>query len=103
MEQGREFILEAEQIGLDRAAAEEAGSPVVRLALQDLIDAHVSGFSLAFYVSAGIALAGALVCFALVRPSGREAQWPIFGRRSRWILTHPGATPAVTRTPPTTT
>ena len=98
--EGQAFILQAEQIGLDRAAAENAGSPVVRLALQDLIDAHVSGFALAFYVSAGIAVVGALICFVLVRPTGHEAAGPIFSRRSRWIHAHPGSTPAVTRTPP---
>jgi MFS family permease len=96
--EGQAFILQAEQIGLDRAAAENAGSPVVRLALQDLIDAHVSGFALAFYVSAGIAVAGALICFVLVRPTGHDVE-PIFSRRSRWIHAHPGSTPAVTRTP----
>jgi EmrB/QacA subfamily drug resistance transporter len=97
--EGQQFILQAEQLGLDRAAAENAGSPVVRLALQDLIDAHVSGFALAFYISAGIAVAGAAICFLLVRATGHEIAGPIFSRRSRWIHAHPGSTPAVTRRP----
>lgn len=99
IEQGREFIMQAEQVGLDRAAAEQRDSPVVRLALQDLVDAHISGFSLAFYVSAAIALAGALACLVLVRKRGRVVEGPIFTRRSRWILAHRGETPAVTRDP----
>jgi EmrB/QacA subfamily drug resistance transporter len=98
-EQGREFILQAEQIGLNRAAEEARDNPVIQLALQDLIDAHISGFRLAFIVSAGIAVAGALASFALVRQKGREVEGPIFTRRSRWILAHPGSTPAVTRQP----
>jgi MFS family permease len=77
-------------------------NPVVQLALQDLIDAHISGFRLAFIVSAVIAVVGALACFALVRQKGREVEGPIFTRRSRWILAHPGSTPAVTRRPPET-
>ena len=99
-EQGREFILQAEQIGLNRAAEEARDNPVIQLALQDLIAAHISGFRLAFIVSAGIAVAGALACFALVRQKGREVEGPIFTRRSRWVLAHPGSTPAVTRRPP---
>jgi MFS family permease len=98
-EQGREFILQAEQIGLNRAAEEARDNPVIQLALQDLIAAHISGFRLAFIVSAGIAVAGALASFALVRQKGREVEGPIFTRRSRWILAHPGSTPAVTRQP----
>ncbi len=58
----------------------------------------VSGCALAFYVSAGIAIAGALVCWVLVRPTDRDLQGPIFSRRSRWIHADPGSTPAITRT-----
>jgi EmrB/QacA subfamily drug resistance transporter len=72
IDQGRQFILQAEQIGLDRAAAENAGSPVVRFALEDLVDAHVAGFALAFYVSAAIAVIGALACLVLVRSTDRD-------------------------------
>jgi EmrB/QacA subfamily drug resistance transporter len=45
---GKAFIFEAEQIGLDRAAQEAAGNPIIERALNDLIDAHVAGFSAAF-------------------------------------------------------
>ena len=99
VEQGRAFIMQAEQVGLDRAAAEREDSPVIRLALDDLIEADISGFSLAFYVSAAIGVAGAIVCLVLVRQTGRYVEGPIFSRRSRWILAHPGSTPAVTREP----
>jgi EmrB/QacA subfamily drug resistance transporter len=99
-EQGREFILQAEQLGLNRAAQEAQDNPVVQLALQDLVDAHISGFRLAFLASAVIAVAGALACYVLVRQEGRVVEGRIFTRRSRWVLAHSGATPAVTRKPP---
>ena len=98
-ERGLEFIQRAEEIGLDRAAREAGGDPVVRTALEPLIDAHVSGFALAFYVSAGIAVAGALVCLVLVRRTDRALERPVFSRRSRWVAVHPGSTPAVSRAP----
>lgn len=52
---------------MKRAAEVERDSPVIRASLQDLIHAHVSGFSAAFLVSAVLGLAGAAVMLALVR------------------------------------
>jgi EmrB/QacA subfamily drug resistance transporter len=98
IEQGREFVMQAEQVGLDRAAAGQQNSPVVRLALQDLVDAHISGFSLAFYVSAAFALSGAITCLLLVRKTGRFVEGPIFTRRSRWLVAQ-GTTQAATGEP----
>jgi MFS family permease len=97
---GKEFIFEAERVGLKRAAEEARGSPVIRASLDDLIVAHVTGFSAAFYCSAGIALAGAIIMSVLVRRQERTYEGPVFGRRSRWVLAHAGLSPGVTRKPP---
>lgn len=86
MEQGKDFIMQAEQVGLDRAVAENQGSPVVRMALDDLIDAHIHGFALAYYVSAILAALGALMSWALVRQRGMLLTRPVFSRRSRWMI-----------------
>jgi EmrB/QacA subfamily drug resistance transporter len=80
-EQGKEFVFEAERVGLKRAAEQEPDSPIIQASLQDLIDAHVSGFAAAFYVSAGLALLGAAVMFVLVRRPG-AAQRPVGSHRA---------------------
>ena len=97
IERFRDFLLEAEQTGLRDAPGR--GRRVVREALADNVAAHVDGFQLIFYVSAGIALAGALTCLVLVRKSDRRLP-PVFGRRSRWILANVGTSPGLTRQPP---
>jgi hypothetical protein len=96
----KEFIFEADRIGLTRAAAEAKSSGPVPAVLQDLIDAHVSGFAAAFYVSSGLALAAALLMFLLVRQRGRVMESRVFGRRSRWVISHAGMSPGLTRKPP---
>jgi EmrB/QacA subfamily drug resistance transporter len=100
IERGKEFVFEAERVGLKRAAEEARDSPIVQAALDDLITAHVAGFSAAFYCSAAIALAGAVLMFALVRRRERTIEGPVFGRRSRWVLGHAGLSPGLTRKPP---
>ncbi len=100
VDRGREFIFEAERVGLKRAAEQARDSPVIRASLQDLIDAHVKGFAAAFYVSSALAVLGALAMFLLVRRTGRVVEGPIFGRRSRWVLAHAGVSPGLTRKPP---
>jgi hypothetical protein len=70
-ERAKEFIFAAERVGLKRAADQARDSPVIEASLQNLVDAHVSGFAAAFYVSAALALVGAVVMFALVRRPGR--------------------------------
>ena len=99
-ELGKEFIFEAERVGLERAAEQAQGSPVVKVALQDLVDAHVSGFSAAFYLTSVLALVAALLMFVLVRRRGRVLDTPVFGRRSRWIIGHAGLSPGLTRKSP---
>jgi EmrB/QacA subfamily drug resistance transporter len=97
IEQFRDFLLQAEQTGLRNAPGQER--PVVREALADNVAAHVEGFQLIFYVSAGIAVSGALACLLLVRKADRRMP-PVFGRRSRWVLANVGTTPGLTRQPP---
>lgn len=92
-----DFILEAEQRGLEHV--EE--TPTVKLVVNDLVQGHVEAFELMFYTSAGIALLGALACFVLVRRTTRIAEGgPIFSRRSRWVYANVPRTPAITKRPP---
>jgi EmrB/QacA subfamily drug resistance transporter len=92
----RNFILEAEQRGFQNVRE----SRVVERVRDDLIVAHIDAFQLAFCVSAGIALVGAIACLVLVRRTTRVAAGPVFSRRSRWVLANTGRTPGLTRHPP---
>ena len=97
IERFREFILEAEQTGIRNAPGQ--GQAVIRDALDASQDAHVQAFEVVFYLSAGIALAGALACLVLVRRTDRRLP-PVFGRRSRWVYANVGASPGLSRRPP---
>jgi EmrB/QacA subfamily drug resistance transporter len=77
----RDFILHAEQAGLQHAHE----SKIVRVGVDSFVQAHVAAFELTFVVSAAIALVGAVLCLALVRKVDRVAEWPVFTRRSRWL------------------
>jgi hypothetical protein len=99
-ETAKDFIFEAERIGLKRAVERSGDQPVIRASLDDIVSAHVNGFAAACYVSAAIALAGAVVMFVLVRRVGRTHERPVFGRRSRWVRADAGLSPGVTREPP---
>jgi hypothetical protein len=68
----------------------------VRVALQDLVDAHISGFSLACYV---IALPGRSHASCSCARRAAVSRVRTSTRRSRWILAQRGATPAVTGEP----
>jgi len=98
-EVGRNLILEAEQKGLDNLPH----SHILDLIKGDVIASHVTAFEVTFYASAGIALLGALVTFVLVRKTDR-LKTPggpgVFSRRSRWISTSVGRSPAISRRPP---
>jgi EmrB/QacA subfamily drug resistance transporter len=91
-----EFIQKAEQHGLSHVRQ----SHLVRETIGYATAAHVDAFQLMFFVSAGIAVAGALACFLLVRRTDRVTQGPIFTRRSRWVTANVGRTPGITRHPP---
>ena len=97
-ERVKEFVFEAEQVGLNRALDAD-DSPLVRVALEDLVQSHVNGFAAAFYVSAALALVGAVVACVLVRQHGRIYAGRVFSRRSRSVQAHAGVSPAVTRKP----
>jgi hypothetical protein len=99
VEKGTRFIQQAEQIGLDKAAQQAGSDPVISKIVDFSVIYHVQAFELLFFVSAGIALVGAAVMFALVRKGDRVAAGRIFGRRSRWVFANTGATPAITKRP----
>lgn len=93
----RDFILDAEQKGLEHVEQ----TATVKVVIGDLVQGHVEAFQLTFYTTAGIALLGALACFILVRRTTRIAEGgPIFSRRSRWVYANVPRTPAITRRPP---
>ena len=100
IDQFKEFILQAEQAGRGQTTVD---SRVVRLAVEDSVLAHLDSFRITFLTSAGIALLGALACFALVRRENRIYVGPVFGRRSRWTYANVGTTPGITRHPPDST
>jgi EmrB/QacA subfamily drug resistance transporter len=97
-EVGRNLILEAERKGLDHVGH----SRILEAIKPDVIASHVSAFQVTFYASAGIALLGALTSFVLVRKRDRvkDLTTGVFTRRSRWIATTSGRSPAITRRPP---
>jgi len=73
----------------------------IQFALDDVLNAHVAGYEAVFYTTAGIALLGAFFSFILVRRTDRTQEGPIFVRRSRWVSSNTGRSPAVTKHPPT--
>jgi EmrB/QacA subfamily drug resistance transporter len=98
VEAASNVVIEAEQKGfnhLPHSHLVETIKPVVA-------SAHVHAFEVTFYAAAGIAMAGALVSFVLVRKGDRikAGATGIFTRRSRWILATSGRSPALTRRPP---
>ncbi len=95
------FFQEAEEVGLRRAVSEGGGGDLLQTVADYSIKAHVEAFELVFYVSAGIALVGAAIMFALVRKTDRITEGPVFSRRSRWVYASAGATtPGLTKKPP---
>jgi EmrB/QacA subfamily drug resistance transporter len=86
IEEGKAFIMQAEQLGLDRAAVQSGESPIVRAALDDLVTAHIHGFALAYYVAAALSVLGAVVSWALVRQQSQTLHWKVRSRRSRWVI-----------------
>lgn len=97
-EEARNLIIEAEQKGIGHLPHSE----LLSLIKPDVIAAHVHAFEVTFLASAGIAIAGALVSFILVRRRDRMKPKAagVFTRRSRWIFATSGRSPAITRRPP---
>jgi MFS family permease len=92
--QGKEFILQAEEKGRDHVVA----TGKIHYVLGDIIDSHVTAYEVTFFVAAGIALLGALACFLLVRKDDRVKPARVYSRRSRWMYMSSGASE---RPPPT--
>ena len=93
-----DFIAQAEQRGLRNVPQ----NPAVQQVYDLLLAAHRESFQLAFLVSAGLAVVGAVCSWVLVRWDQRTVFGPVFGRRSRWIRATPGGVgEGVTRLPGT--
>ena len=97
--QWKEFIQTINSKGLGHIDISQQ-SETIRFALNDVLNAHVAGYETVFYSTAGIALLGALFSFFLVRRSDRVEEGRIFVRRSRWVTSNTGRTPAITKHPP---
>lgn len=98
--QWQDFILTIEQKGLGHINISDQPF-AIKYALTDVLNAHVAGYELVFYTTAAIALLGALTSLFLVRKSDRVEEGRIFIRRSRWVTSNTGRTPAITKHPPT--
>lgn len=99
--QWKDFILTIEQKGLGQIDISEQPR-AIRYALNDVLTAHVAAYELVFAVTAGISILGAIASFLLVRKSDRVESARIFVRRSRWVTSNTGRSPALTRHPPPT-
>jgi hypothetical protein len=96
IQQGREFVLRAEQKGLQQASM----PPHIRYVLGQFEAAHVYAFQLTFVLMGLLAIVGALVCWLLVRRADHEVPTHIFSRRSRWTWASTREGPGLTRKPP---
>lgn len=94
-ENAHSLIVQAEQSGLKNLPE----SDLLNILQPIVIESHVTAFQVTFYASAGIALLGAVVCFFLVRKTDRVAAAHVFSRRSRWVYTGQGRSPAITKRP----
>jgi EmrB/QacA subfamily drug resistance transporter len=97
LEEGRELILRAEQSGLKHLP----DTGLLHVIKPYVIESHVGAFEVTFYASSVVAILGAIVTFILVRKSDRlKTPGPgVFSRRSRWIATGVGRSPAISRRP----
>jgi EmrB/QacA subfamily drug resistance transporter len=95
IEQGREFVLRAEQKGLHQVSL----PPRIRDVLGQFEAAHVYAFQLTFVLMGVVAIVGAAVCWLLVRRGDHQVPTGIFSRRSRWPWTSTGEGPGLTRKP----
>ena len=92
-----DFIAQAEQFGLSNVPT----TPIVEMVYDDLVQAHAQSFQFTFYISAVLALIGAVAAAILVRKVPVTIAGRVFTRRSRWVLANAGGTtPGLTRRPP---
>ena len=99
IQQGREFVLRAEQKGLHQLNL----PPRIRNVLGDFEAAHAYAYQLTFVLMGVVAIVGAAVCWLLVRRADHEMPTGIFSRRSRWIWATTGEGSGLTRKPTPTT
>lgn len=93
-----QFILTIEQKGLSQIDIGRQGE-VIRVAIGDVLNAHVTAYETVFASTAAIALIAAVACLLLVRRTDRVRTRPVFSRRSRWEISNTGRTPGITRHP----
>ena len=96
IEQGREFVLRAEQKGVKQVSM----PPPIRDVIGQFEAAHVYAFQLTFALMGLVAIVGAIVSWLLVRKADHEVPTHIFSRRSRWTWTTTREGPGLTRKPP---
>ena len=95
IQQGREFVLRAEQQGLHQVSM----PPRMRFIIGDFEAAHVYAFQLTFALMGLVAFVGAVACWLLVRKADHEVPTHIFSRRSRWTWASTKQGPGLTRKP----
>jgi EmrB/QacA subfamily drug resistance transporter len=88
----RNFLIEAEQKGLDAAQGHHVPA-FIKASIGDVVAAHVDAFQVLYSVSAGIALLGAISAAFLIRKTDRIAEEgaPVLSRRSRWTYITAGS------------
>ena len=95
MQQGREFVLRAEQEGLRQVTP----PPRIRAVLDQFEEAHVHAYQLTFVLMGAVAVVAAVVCWLLVRRSDHLVPTGLFSRRSWWAWATHGEGPGLTRRP----
>lgn len=96
--QWKDFILTIEQKGLGHI--DISNQPfAIKYALTDVLNAHVAAYETVFTLTAAISVIGAICCLFLVRKTDRVEGQRIFIRRSRWVTSNTGRTPALTKHP----
>ncbi len=95
----RQFLLTIEQKGLHQIDL-GSQSNVIKVAIGEVLTAHVAAYEAVFATTAGIAFLAAFACLILARKDDRVSGRGIFSRRSRWSIANTGRTPGLTRHPP---
>jgi EmrB/QacA subfamily drug resistance transporter len=96
IQQGREFVLRAEQKGVHQVSM----PPPIRDVIGQFEAAHVYAYQLTFALMGVVAIVGAVASWLLVRKADHEMPTHIFSRRSRWRWATTGEGPGLARKPP---
>jgi len=95
VERFRDFIVHAEQRGLNQVQHEGGIPQFIQATIGDSIAAHVDAFQVVYSVSAVIATIGMIAAAVLIRRGDRFVEGPILSRRSRWAYITPGSSSPV--------